>query len=74
LKPTGHRKVRPTESESWIDTPVFERAALFPTARLEGPAVISQPDSTTLIPPGAFAVVDDMLNLRISPGSAAVAR
>lgn len=72
LKPTAHRRVRPTESDTWVDTPVYERAALYPTARLEGPAVISQPDSTTLLPPSAIAVVDDMLNLRISPRSAAV--
>ena len=46
---------------------MFDRTDLFPGARIDGPALISQSDSTTLLPPGAAAVVDDMLNLRVTP-------
>ncbi|MGD9990547.1 MAG: hydantoinase/oxoprolinase family protein, partial [Pseudonocardia sp.] len=66
LKPSTRRRVR-LDTDAWIDTPVFERAHMFPGARVEGPALVSQTDSTTLLPPGSAAVVDDMLNLRVTP-------
>ena len=67
LTPATRRRVRSVDTDSWIDTPVFDRTDLFPGARIDGPALISQSDSTTLLPPGAAAVVDDMLNLRVTP-------
>jgi N-methylhydantoinase A len=67
LVPVSRRPVRFTAHEICQDTPVFERADLFPGVELQGPAVIAQPDSTTLLPPGAAAVVDEMLNLHIAP-------
>lgn len=67
LHPAERRDVRAVETDAWIDTPVFDRTDLFPGARVDGPALISQPDSTTFLPPGSHAVVDDMLNLRVTP-------
>jgi N-methylhydantoinase A len=48
-----------------VETPVFARAALSAGTAIEGPAVIDQLDSTTLVPPGVRAEVDEWLNIRI---------
>ncbi len=51
------------DADAPIPTPVFERAGLAPGARLTGPAVIEQLDSTTLLFPGDRCRVDPHLNL-----------
>jgi N-methylhydantoinase A len=61
----------PTERrEVWFDgeaveTPVYERSDLPAGVRFEGPAVIDQLDTTTLVPPGVKAEVDEYLNIRL---------
>lgn len=67
MTPVSYRQVRFTRERTNQETPVYDRAALFPGAQIAGPAVVSQPDSTTLLPPGSAAVVDESLNLRITP-------
>jgi N-methylhydantoinase A len=47
------------------DTPVFAREDLPAGLRFEGPAVIDQLDTTTLVPPGVRAEVDEYLNIRM---------
>ena len=49
----------------FVDTPVHDRANLGPGQRLDGPAVIEQTDTTTIVPPGAAALVDGAGCLRI---------
>ncbi|RGE21990.1 hydantoinase/oxoprolinase family protein [Leucobacter sp. wl10] len=49
----------------WIDTPVYERVALAAGTRFEGPVIITQLDSTTVVPPGARAEIDEWFNIRI---------
>ena len=44
---------------------MYARDALPADARIEGPAVVQQMDATTVIEPGAVAVVDAIGNLRI---------
>ena len=46
----------------------YERARLLGGNRIEGPAVVSQLDATTIIPPGAQAEVDRYGNLTASLG------
>ena len=46
-----------------VDTPVYERNELPAGASFEGPAVIDQLDTTTLVPPGVKAEVDEYLNI-----------
>ena len=41
-----------------VDTPVYERAALPPGCRIEGPGVIEEFGSTTVVFPGQFMEVD----------------
>jgi N-methylhydantoinase A len=49
--------------EQQIDTPNYRREYLRPGTRLEGPAVIHQLDTTTLVEPGWIAEVDGDGNL-----------
>jgi N-methylhydantoinase A len=43
---------------AWVDTAIYERAALPPGCRIEGPAVIEEFGSTTVVFPGQFTEVD----------------
>ena len=51
--------------ESFVPTAIYERARLPLGARLAGPAIVEQSDTTTVIPPGVTALVDDAGNLRL---------
>ena len=52
----------------WQETAVYSRLELPVGAMVEGPAVLEQPDATTLLDPGLFARVDDLGNLIIERG------
>lgn len=52
-------------SQGWVDTPVFDRDALAAGTKFEGPAIINQLDSTTVVPPATHAEIDEWLNIRI---------
>ena len=49
----------------YVTTALYERARLPLGARLAGPAIVEQNDTTTVIPPGVTALVDDAGNLRL---------
>jgi N-methylhydantoinase A len=49
----------------FVATAIYERARLPLRARLAGPAIVEQTDTTTVIPPGVTALVDDAGNLRL---------
>ena len=49
----------------FVATAIFDRARLPVGGRLVGPAIVEQPDTTTVIPPGHAAVVEASGNLRI---------
>jgi N-methylhydantoinase A/oxoprolinase/acetone carboxylase beta subunit len=49
----------------------YDRPSLRAGNRLEGPAIISQYDSTTVIPPGLTAAVDSYGNIVVATGGAA---
>ncbi|HEX5195051.1 MAG TPA: hydantoinase/oxoprolinase family protein [Solirubrobacteraceae bacterium] len=48
-----------------LQTPVYVRDALPAGVQFSGPAVIDQLDTTTLIPPGVRAEIDEHLNIRM---------
>jgi N-methylhydantoinase A len=48
-----------------LATPVYERAALPAGVQFVGPAVVDQLDTTTLVPPGVLAEIDENLNIRM---------
>ena len=65
-RPSGARQVR--FNGGWLDTRIFDRASLRSGARLAGPAIVEQPDTTVVIDPGATAIVDSIGKLLISVG------
>ncbi|MCR3721927.1 MULTISPECIES: hydantoinase/oxoprolinase family protein [Prauserella salsuginis group] len=64
-EPIAHRRTYFEECEGRVDTPVYDREQLVAGTRIPGPAVVEQLDSTTVIPPGTPAVIDEWLNIRI---------
>jgi N-methylhydantoinase A len=51
----------------WLPTKIYDRSKLEPGNRVEGPAVITEFDSTTVVLSGYAAEVDRYLNLIINP-------
>jgi N-methylhydantoinase A len=49
----------------FLPTPIYDRARLPVDARVAGPAIVEQADTTTVIPPGHAAAVEASGNLRI---------
>ena len=47
----------------WRETPIYRRAQIAAGARLEGPAVIEQLDTTIVVEPGDRAIADELGNL-----------
>lgn len=64
--PGMYRSVFFDEFGERVATPVYARDDLRYGARIEGPAIISQLDSTTVVPPSATAVIDEWANIRIT--------
>jgi N-methylhydantoinase A len=54
----GARRILTSDSNGFVEARVYERARLEPGARLQGPAIIEQADTTTLVEPGWSAAVD----------------
>jgi N-methylhydantoinase A/oxoprolinase/acetone carboxylase beta subunit len=46
-----------------LETPVYDRYALQPGMHLEGPAIVEERESTTVVAPGMRATLDPYLNL-----------
>jgi N-methylhydantoinase A len=67
-EPKERRPVYFAEARAYVDTTIYDRAALAPGVELNGPAIIEQIDTTTLIHPGQQAQVDEFGNLLISVG------
>ena len=51
----------------FLQAGVYDRERLGPGARIEGPAIVTQTDSTVLVHPGHVGVVDQHLNILINP-------
>ena len=51
----------------WRDTAVWARLELPAEARIVGPAVLEQPDATTVIEPGLAGRIDQLGNLIVEP-------
>ena len=56
---------RPVYFGGWRDTPIYRRDSLLPGMVLAGPAIVEQPDTTTVIEPGMRARVDAYGNLLV---------
>ena len=60
------RSVHFDELSEPVDTPVYDRDELKAGARVEGPAIVQQLDSTIVVPPGVVAEVDEHLIIRMN--------
>lgn len=56
---------RPVHFGGWVETRVYDRAALGPGAAFDGPAIVEHVDTTTVIEPGMRARVDAWNNLLV---------
>jgi N-methylhydantoinase A len=59
----GARRAWFPETRGWTDCPVYDRYALAPGARVDGPAIVEERESTSVLPPGTSASVDEYANL-----------
>lgn len=62
----GYRNAFLPEAGGWSVVPLYDRGKLAAGLAIDGPAIVEQMDSTTLILPGQRAVVDRVGNLIIS--------
>jgi N-methylhydantoinase A len=74
VEPKGTHPIYFEETGSYVQAPIFDRGVLSPGARLDGPAVVVQLDTTTIVHPGQTVTVDDHANLLIATGGAGHAR
>ena len=51
------------EARGYLECPIYDRYALPPGIGLTGPAIVEERESTTVLPPGVEAVVDEYANL-----------
>jgi N-methylhydantoinase A len=56
---------RPVYFGGWIETPIFDRDRLGPGDVFDGPAIIEQGDTTSVIEPGMHARVDGFGNILV---------
>ncbi|PYN55021.1 MAG: methylhydantoinase [Candidatus Rokuibacteriota bacterium] len=59
----GTRRAYFPETRGYVDTPVYDRYALAAGTSLSGPAIVEERESTTVLPPGLTAAVDEYANL-----------
>ena len=67
--PKKHRAAYFPEAGGYVQTPVYDRYGLQPGARLAGPAIVEERESTSVIGPGALISVDAHRNLVAEPAS-----
>lgn len=63
--PVAGRPVKFDEYEAAVETPIYRRDQLPAGSRIDGPAVIEQFDSTTVVPPSVTAEVDEWGIIRL---------
>lgn len=65
----GRRPAYFPEKDGYVDTPVYDRYRLPAGAEIAGPAIVEERESTTVLPPGCGARVDDWGSLGVEVGS-----
>lgn len=69
IVPHSRRAVYWTEVGSYVDTPVYDRYELAPGARIAGPALVEERESTVLLPPGSVGTIDSYRNMIVERGA-----
>jgi N-methylhydantoinase A len=62
----GRRRAWFPETHGWTDCAVYDRYALAPGSRIVGPAIVEERESTSVLPPGTSAAVDEYANLIVT--------
>ena len=65
----AHKPVYFRSAGDYVSTPVYKRDLLKSGNRIEGPALVEEHASTTVVQPGDTVLVDAFGNLQISIGS-----
>jgi len=73
VEPRGTRRVY-TTAEDWQDWPSYARSSLPPGAEIQGPALVDEPGTTTVVEPGDRLTVDDYGNLHVQIDQASWSR
>jgi N-methylhydantoinase A len=55
----GRRQAYFPETGGWTDTPIYDRESLGAGAVIDGPAIVEERESTTVLPPSTRATVDE---------------
>jgi len=63
------RKVYFGDAHGWLDTPVLRRERLPAGTRVDGPAIVEEMSSTTVVHPGQWLSVDASGNLVVAVGA-----
>jgi len=61
----GRRRAFFPEAGGWVDCPIYDRDKLAAGMQLAGPAIVEERESTSVLPPGVVASVDDYANLTV---------
>jgi len=64
----GRRRAWFPETGGWTECAIYDRYALAPGSRLDGPAIVEERESTSVLPPGTAATVDEYANLIVEVG------
>jgi len=67
--PEGSRPAFFPKLGGYVETPVYDRYALPPGARFEGPAIVEERESTLVVGPGQLVEVTPELSLAVTPRS-----
>jgi N-methylhydantoinase A len=62
----GRRRAYFPETGGWVDCPVYDRYKLAAGLQLAGPAIVEERESTSVLPPGVVATVDEYANLIVT--------
>ncbi|OGL16816.1 MAG: hypothetical protein A3K12_05120 [Candidatus Rokubacteria bacterium RIFCSPLOWO2_12_FULL_71_19] len=65
----GRRQAYFPEKGGYVDAPVYDRYRLPAGAEIQGPAIVEERESTTVLPPGCGARVDDWGSLIVEVGA-----
>jgi N-methylhydantoinase A len=63
----GRRRAWFPETRGWTECAVYDRYTLAPGSRVDGPAIVEERESTSVLPPGVGASVDEYANLIVEP-------
>jgi N-methylhydantoinase A len=70
LRRKATRRAYFPEARAYVDTPVYDRYTLAAGTSLTGPAIVEERESTTVLPPGVTATVDEYANLIVETKAA----